>query len=394
MKFVLFLQALSGYPQQPRLLKASRQPMPTTYAPVSRPAPLPLERKAVGSPTSIRQRAGSCQSPVEFLTSSPNTSPSKFSPPSFSAELLATHRKLERSFSEPISQQTVDNRPSKSSNINPSRYKTEMCRPYEESGHCKYGDKCQFAHGAHELRNLARHPKYKTDLCRTFHTIGFCPYGPRCHFIHNEDEHKLNYIIQQKQQQAVQQAVAQQAHQVHLQQQHLLQQQLASTPAPIQRPKLHLTTSYSRDMLGSTADSPPITPPDSVTSESPQSLSPTSGLCDHDVFSLHEFSSALSNMPITTPTPIMTPLNVQTDSFASMLAELTAALAAPTTTATSTAPSSVANDSSAGSSLNNSFHNTSDLLNAPPSPPESINGEDELVRALRLPFFSQLDGRH
>lgn len=68
------------------------------------------------------------------------------------------------------------------------RYKTELCRPYEESGECKYGDKCQFAHGGHELRNLVRHPKYKTELCRTFHTVGFCPYGPRCHFIHNAEE--------------------------------------------------------------------------------------------------------------------------------------------------------------------------------------------------------------
>lgn len=69
-----------------------------------------------------------------------------------------------------------------------SRYKTELCRPFEESGTCKYGDKCQFAHGVHELRHLTRHPKYKTELCRTFHTIGFCPYGPRCHFIHNAEE--------------------------------------------------------------------------------------------------------------------------------------------------------------------------------------------------------------
>ncbi|KAI8478157.1 PREDICTED: mRNA decay activator protein ZFP36L2-like [Branchiostoma belcheri] len=76
----------------------------------------------------------------------------------------------------------------KKSNINSSRYKTELCRPFEENGHCKYGDKCQFAHGVHELRTLARHPKYKTELCRTFHTIGFCPYGPRCHFIHNPEE--------------------------------------------------------------------------------------------------------------------------------------------------------------------------------------------------------------
>lgn len=71
---------------------------------------------------------------------------------------------------------------------NSSRYKTELCRPYEENGTCKYGDKCQFAHGIHELRSLNRHPKYKTELCRTFHTIGFCPYGPRCHFVHKADE--------------------------------------------------------------------------------------------------------------------------------------------------------------------------------------------------------------
>ncbi|XP_035536675.1 mRNA decay activator protein ZFP36L1 [Morone saxatilis] len=69
-----------------------------------------------------------------------------------------------------------------------TRYKTELCRTYEESGICKYGTKCQFAHGMDELRGLSRHPKYKTEPCRTFHTIGFCPYGARCHFIHNADE--------------------------------------------------------------------------------------------------------------------------------------------------------------------------------------------------------------
>lgn len=69
-----------------------------------------------------------------------------------------------------------------------TRYKTELCRTFEESGTCKYGTKCQFAHGMDELRGLSRHPKYKTEPCRTFHTIGFCPYGARCHFIHNADE--------------------------------------------------------------------------------------------------------------------------------------------------------------------------------------------------------------
>ncbi len=71
-----------------------------------------------------------------------------------------------------------------------SRYKTELCRSFTESGTCKYGGKCQFAHGTEELRDLNRHPKYKTEPCRTFHTIGFCPYGIRCHFVHNNEEEK------------------------------------------------------------------------------------------------------------------------------------------------------------------------------------------------------------
>ena len=66
-----------------------------------------------------------------------------------------------------------------------TRYKTELCRSFQENGICKYGEKCQFAHGTHELRNMMRHPKYKTELCRTFHAAGYCPYGPRCHFVHD-----------------------------------------------------------------------------------------------------------------------------------------------------------------------------------------------------------------
>ncbi|XP_014471862.1 PREDICTED: protein TIS11 [Dinoponera quadriceps] len=94
---------------------------------------------------------------------------------SLMTSLIEHHRKLDRSVSEPT-----------------SRYKTELCRPFEESGACKYGDKCQFAHGYTELRNLARHPKYKTEPCRTYHSSGFCPYGPRCHFIHNFEEARIH----------------------------------------------------------------------------------------------------------------------------------------------------------------------------------------------------------
>lgn len=113
------------------------------------------------------------------------------------------HRKLERSASEPNAVRMLSNEhlnELSESNlstavVNSSRYKTELCRPFEESGVCKYGDKCQFAHGYQELRTLTRHPKYKTELCCTFHTTGLCPYGSRCHFIHNPDENRATKIL-------------------------------------------------------------------------------------------------------------------------------------------------------------------------------------------------------
>eukprot|EP00842_Homolaphlyctis_polyrhiza_P003992 jgi/Hompol1/4594/HPOL_001792-RA len=67
---------------------------------------------------------------------------------------------------------------------NPSLYKTELCRSWEETGTCRYGNKCQFAHSQAELRVVERHPKYKTEMCKTFWEKGSCPYGKRCCFIH------------------------------------------------------------------------------------------------------------------------------------------------------------------------------------------------------------------
>lgn len=69
-------------------------------------------------------------------------------------------------------------------------YKTEMCRTFEETGICKYGIKCQFAHDPVEVRNIPRHPRYKTEICKTFWQLGNCPYGKRCCFIHTEHELK------------------------------------------------------------------------------------------------------------------------------------------------------------------------------------------------------------
>ncbi|KAI9493919.1 hypothetical protein BDB00DRAFT_762900, partial [Zychaea mexicana] len=63
-------------------------------------------------------------------------------------------------------------------------YKTELCRNWEELDHCRYGTKCQYAHGLDDLRDVERHPKYKTQVCRTYCQTGTCPYGARCTFRH------------------------------------------------------------------------------------------------------------------------------------------------------------------------------------------------------------------
>ncbi|BFG01633.1 protein TIS11 [Drosophila madeirensis] len=185
------------------------------------------------------------------------------------------HRKLERTQSEPLPQQPM----------NISRYKTELCRPFEEAGECKYGEKCQFAHGYHELRNLQRHPKYKTEYCRTFHSVGFCPYGPRCHFVHNADEARAQQqaaaqAAKSGQQQQQQQSSGQQQQQQQGQQQ---QQQQQGFQKPSQ---LGSQTSISQSI--NISQSPffmPLSPPLSMSTgsdrESPTgslSLSPTNSL--------------------------------------------------------------------------------------------------------------------
>ncbi|BFZ61091.1 mRNA decay activator protein zfp36 [Saitoella coloradoensis] len=66
-------------------------------------------------------------------------------------------------------------------------YKTELCKSWEVNGTCRYGSKCQFAHGQTQLKSVQRHPKYKTEPCETFIMTGSCPYGERCCFLHTHD---------------------------------------------------------------------------------------------------------------------------------------------------------------------------------------------------------------
>lgn len=67
-------------------------------------------------------------------------------------------------------------------------YKTELCHTWRQTGSCRYGARCQFAHGQLELRAVVRPPKYKTQPCRTFSLTGRCPYGARCNFIHDGED--------------------------------------------------------------------------------------------------------------------------------------------------------------------------------------------------------------
>jgi hypothetical protein len=67
------------------------------------------------------------------------------------------------------------------------KYKTEMCKNYEMRGFCKFGDKCCFAHGRHELKaKVLTHIKYKTKPCKQYHQSGHCSYGQRCQYLHKE----------------------------------------------------------------------------------------------------------------------------------------------------------------------------------------------------------------
>ena len=65
------------------------------------------------------------------------------------------------------------------------KYKTEICKNFEQTKTCKFGNSCCFAHGEAELRTkIVSNEFYKTKICRHFEQTGFCPYGHRCQYFH------------------------------------------------------------------------------------------------------------------------------------------------------------------------------------------------------------------
>ena len=65
------------------------------------------------------------------------------------------------------------------------KYKTELCKYYELTGQCKFGNNCAYAHGRENLRSkVTNTTAYRTKKCIQFFENGYCPYGNRCQFRH------------------------------------------------------------------------------------------------------------------------------------------------------------------------------------------------------------------
>eukprot|EP00197_Chlamydomonas_leiostraca_P002398 CAMPEP_0202858516 /NCGR_PEP_ID=MMETSP1391-20130828/1014_1 /ASSEMBLY_ACC=CAM_ASM_000867 /TAXON_ID=1034604 /ORGANISM="Chlamydomonas leiostraca, Strain SAG 11-49" /LENGTH=627 /DNA_ID=CAMNT_0049537441 /DNA_START=96 /DNA_END=1979 /DNA_ORIENTATION=+ len=88
-------------------------------------------------------------------------------------------------------------------------HKTRLCSEFMNTGRCRYGSTCTFAHGQHELRQpggsmpppgmdrrappqsappVSKDSMRKTRLCEKFMQTGSCGYGDKCTFAHGTHE--------------------------------------------------------------------------------------------------------------------------------------------------------------------------------------------------------------
>ena len=89
--------------------------------------------------------------------------------------------------SQPQLRSNKENLYQSSTTSNKYKYKTELCKNWEEHGCCPYGSKCRFAHGTTELNFKDKlNDKYKSKPCQSFFTTMYCHYGSRCLFKHDE----------------------------------------------------------------------------------------------------------------------------------------------------------------------------------------------------------------
>lgn len=78
---------------------------------------------------------------------------------------------------------------------NESKYKSELCSWFARFGRCKFGARCNFAHGEGELRSRTLMAMdraggldkeiYRCHACLTFVSTGACPFGDRCGMLHD-----------------------------------------------------------------------------------------------------------------------------------------------------------------------------------------------------------------
>ena len=73
------------------------------------------------------------------------------------------------------------------------KYKTELCKYYEMTGTCIYGNNCAYAHGIDNLRSkVTNTTAYRSKKCKRFFENGYCPYGSRCQFQHQLKNNIVN----------------------------------------------------------------------------------------------------------------------------------------------------------------------------------------------------------
>ena len=111
----------------------------------------------------------------------------------FNAYFLINYMNLNKNFS--LIKNTIEEK----SQIE-QKYKTELCKKFQSTGKCPYGNKCKFAHGKAELVSKIQGANYKKKHCKTFYEKGYCPYGSRCNFQHDERKFKdinLSYFYLQ-----------------------------------------------------------------------------------------------------------------------------------------------------------------------------------------------------
>ena len=76
------------------------------------------------------------------------------------------------------------------------KYKTEICKNFMIHKKCKFGDRCCFAHGLHELREKSNlNNSYKLKVCKNYQQNGFCRYGQRCQYVHLKNNEVFNEIL-------------------------------------------------------------------------------------------------------------------------------------------------------------------------------------------------------